>query len=297
MIHAHHFHFVDQPTLQEEYASFGFKSVVDQTKNVICVEEIVTYKGFENRTVMRYLSGRASFYLSDTLFDKITANDDWGLEIEDVLTLIWDASKKRILYGRGKLFTSKLLQFWIFHTFFPIALELQREYKMLHVGAVEVEGSPILFSGPSFAGKSTMTDFFLQQGHTLFSDDTLPVKEENGAYVVYPSFPYHRPYREPETLGYRVDNFARKPAVIKAVFDLVSVAPDAPVEIHSPKGIARFKSVFYSGFIKFSFMKKERLIFFSAMAQSIPVYQINIPWDKDRLPEVYDAITQHVKTL
>jgi len=297
MIHGHHFYFSDQPILQKEYDSFAFVSAKEQSNNVICVKELVSYEGFENRTVIRYLSGRASFYLSHTLFDKISKNDDWGLEIENVLTLVWDASKRQILYGRSRLFTPKLLQFWIFHTFFPMVLEFERTYKMLHVGAVGVEGSPILFSGPSFAGKSTMTDFFLKQGHTLFSDDTLPVRVENGAYVVYPSFPYHRPYREPESLGYRMDNFARKPAAIKVIFDLIGVAADAPVDIHSPKGVEKFKSFFYSGFIKFAFMKKERFDFFTKMAMTVPVYKVSVPWDKERLPEVYEAIVKKTKEL
>ncbi len=297
MIHAHHFHFVDQPALQEAYESFRFGSGANSVHKVIKVKEMFAYVAFKNRSDPINMSARECFYLSNTAFENIGIYDDWGLEVEDVLTLVWDASKKLILYGRGKLFTAKLLQFWIFHTFFPIVLELQREYKMLHVGAVEVNASALLFSGPSFAGKSTMTDYFLKQGHTLFSDDTLPLKEENGSYVVYPSFPYHRPYREPESLGYRIDNFGRKPLAIKALFDLRAVAPDAPVEIQISKGVERFKACFYAGFIKFSFMKKERLCFFGKMAMTVPVYKVFVPWDKDRLPEVYEAIVAELKKL
>ena len=295
MIHAHHFYFVDQSLLQEEYDAFEFNKN-DESKTVE-VRQIEAYAGFEKRSRLVYMSGRGCFYLSNTFFDQIGIDDDWGLEVEGVLSLVWDSGAGQILYGKGKDFTPELLRFWIFHTFFPIVLEFQKEFKMLHVGAVEVEGGPILFSGPSFAGKSTMTDYFLKQGHTLYSDDTLPVREEDGEYVVYPSFPYHRPYREPETLGYRVDNFAKKPAAIKAMFELIAADPDEAIDITAPKGIARFKSCFYSGFIKFSFMKKERLDFFAAMAQHIPVYQVSVPWDKKRLPEVYKAIVEHVKAL
>ncbi len=298
MIHGHHFHFADMPEIQKEYDSFGFSAEENALTETIRVEEIdEAYAGFEQRKGLVLLSGREAYYLYTVPFSDLGKEDDWGLEIVNVLTLVWDAKKRRILYAKGEKFTARLLQFWIFHTFFPIVLELEREYKMLHVGAVEAEGGPILFAGPSFAGKSTMTDFFLKQGHTLFSDDTLPVREENGVYVVYPSFPYHRPYREPETLGYRMDNFARKPAPIKALFDLHGVAADAPVEISIPKGLAKFKAFFYSGFIKFPFMKKERMAYFAQMAKEVPVYKVSVPWDKERLPEVYAAIIEKTKTL
>jgi hypothetical protein len=94
-----------------------------------------------------------------------------------------------------------------------------------------------------------------------------------------------------------MDNFARKPAAIKAMFDLIGVAADAPVEIHSSKGREKFKSFFYSGFIKFSFMKKERFDFFTKMAMAVPVYKVYVPWDKERLPEVYEAIVNKTKAL
>ncbi len=293
MIHGHHFHFVDLPELQEEYAS-GEENIPGRT---VRVEESAGYAGFEQRKALTLLSGREAHYLYTVPFEKLTKDDDWGLEVKNVLSLVWDAGSRRILYGRGEEFTAERLRFWVYHTFFPIVLELRREYKMLHVGSVEVNGGPVFFSAPSFGGKSTMTDYFIRQGHTLYADDTLPVKIENGEYIAYPSFPYHRPYREPETLGYRVENFARQPAPIKALFDLHGVEPDAPVRIVEPKGIEKFKAFFYSGFIKFPFMKKERFDYFTKMAQCVPVYRVEVPWDKARLPEVYDAIVRKTESL
>lgn len=297
MIHAHQFYFADQSMLQQEYESFGFESENSSTRESIIVKEMKDYAGFEHRSGLRYMSGRRCYYLYTIAFAKLGEKDDWGLEVEDVLTLVWDSERKQILYGEGKHFTPELLQFWIFHTFFPIVLELQRGYKMLHVGSVEIEGVPVLFGAPSYGGKSTMTDFFIQKGHTLFSDDTLAVRKEDGDYIIYPSFPYYRPHREPESLGYRVDNFARHPAPIKVLFDLHGVAPNAPVEINISKGIQKFKAFFYSGFIKFPFMKKERFDYFTQMSKQVPVYKVSVPWDKDRLDEVYEAIVKKTQEL
>jgi hypothetical protein len=297
MIHGHNFLFVDQPQLQQEYDSFGFHLWKNDGGNKIEVREIGTYEGFQKRSVLVYLSGRGCYYLSNTAPDMIKKEDDWGLEVMDVLTLVWDSGNSRVLYSRGKYFAPRLLQFWIFHTFFPMVLEFQRSFRMLHVGAVEVAGGPILFSAASFGGKSTLTDYFIRQGHALYADDTLPLREEDGHYVVYPSFPYHRPYRQPETLGNRVENFARKPAPIKAIFELKRAMPDAEIEITPALGAEKFKILYHTHFIRFRFMKHERFLQVLKMAKSVPVYNVTVPWDKNRLPEVYRSIVAHTQQM
>jgi hypothetical protein len=297
MIYAHHFHFAEQPELRREYMSFGFKPGIGQEACIIEVAEMKEYPGFGYRSGLRYLSGQRSYYLSNRELESIGREDDFGLEVVDVLTLVWESGHRRILYGKGEGFTLQRLQFWIYHTFFPLVLELGREYKILHVGAVEIDGGPVFFSAPSYGGKSTLTDYFISKGHTLYADDTLPVRRENGRLIAYPSFPYHRPYRQPETLGYRVDNFAKGPAPLKALFELESAPADAKVEIVVPTGIERFKSCFYSTFIKFKFMKKERFDFFTKMAQEVPVFKVTVPWDMERLDEVYEAIVTKTKEL
>ena len=294
MIHSHHFYFVDQPVLQEEYESFGFKRKKDGS-DVIVVREIKEHNGFRQRNGMTSMSGRNCAYLSDGPLSEIGKHDAWGLEVIDVLSLAWEPASRTILYGKGKLFTPELLRFWIFHTFFPIVLEREQSYKMLHVGGVEVGGGPILFSANSFGGKSTLTNYFVQKGHALFSDDTLAVRKEDEHYIVYPSFPYHRPYRQVESLGVRAENFARSPAPIKAVFELHPSAPDAEVEITPSLGVERFKTLYYSHFIQFRFMKHERSAFALQMAKVVPVYNISVPWDMKRLDEVYEAIVRHTE--
>ncbi len=293
MIHAHHFYFADQPLLQEEYESFGFEVPTKNDTDTIVVKEIREHSGFCIRSTAGFMSGRQCYYLTDKPFADMKEDDDWGLEVVDVLTLAWNSASRSIVYGRGKLFIPELLRFWVLHTFFPMVLELEKKYKMLHVGAVGVEGGPILFSAASFGGKSTLTDYFLRQGHALYSDDTLAVRKENGQYIAYPSFPYHRPYRQPETLGNRAENFSRKPMPIKAIYELERVASDLPVEISLAKGVEKFKTLYYSNFIIFRFMKKERFTFAMQMANHVPVYRITVPHDMDRLEEVYQAIVEH----
>ena len=130
------------------------------------------------------------------------------------------------------------------------------------MGSVEIGGKPVVFSAFSFGGKSTMTDYFLQKGHTMLSDDSLAIDKRGNEYYAIASYPFHRPYREFETLGYPVENFATEPKPLHAVYLLEKSEPDAAVEIIELKGIEKFKAFHYSSFIDFSFMKKERFDFF-----------------------------------
>ncbi|WP_292656511.1 hypothetical protein [Nitratifractor sp.] len=296
MIHAHHFFFTDLPGLQEEYEAFGFARVEDESQAVI-VRELEWHAGFERRNGLRSMSGRLCYYLSDGDFGTSRGRGDWGLEVQEVLSLVWDAEHRNISYGKGPRFTPELLRFWIWHTFFPITLALEGEYMPMHVGAVEIDGAPVLFSAASFGGKSTLTDHFLQKGHALYSDDTLPIKRVGDDYLAYPSFPYHRPYRRPETLGEPFGNFARQPAPVRAIFELIPAAPDAAVTVTPVRGVERFNILHQSQFVRFAFLKHRRYAFALEMAKVVPVFQLTVPWDLKRLDEVYEAVRRHLETL
>ena len=236
-------------------------------------------------------------YLSTTLFENVETKISWALEIKDVMVLIWDVKERKILYIKGSNYTSVQLRYWVFHTFFPIVLELERTYRILHVGSVEIGGKPVLFSAFSFGGKSTLTDYFIRQGHTLLSDDSLGIEERDDGYCAIPSYPFHRPYREIETLGYYAENFSTEPKPVHAVYLLDKSEPDAKIDIVELKGIEKFKAFHYSAFINFNFMKQERFAFFTKMAQKVPVYKITYPHDMEKLPDVYASIVQHTETL
>ncbi len=241
------------------------------------------------------VSGREIRYISDLSFSKDNHDISWGMEIKDILTLFWSKEKREIRYKKGMKYQAKYLQFWLYHTFFPIVLELRSIYHILHVGSVEINGKPVLFSALSFGGKSTMTDHFIQKGHTMLSDDSLGIDKRGNEYYAIASYPFHRPYRELETLGYPVENFATEPKPLHAVYLLEKSQPDAEVEIIEIKGIEKFKAFHYSTFIDFDFMKKERFDFFTQMAKHVPVYQVRVPWDLERLGEVYEKIIHSVR--
>lgn len=238
------------------------------------------------------MSGRRMRYGSDGPFKDADDNFCWGIDVEEVVSLRWKAASATVFYRPLRHFTPKLLRFWVLHTFLPLVFELRHCFRMLHVGAVEVQGRALLFSAFSFGGKSTLTDFFLQQGHRLLSDDSLGVKRQADKYYAVSSYPFHRPYRELETLGYHTDRFQADPLPVHAVYVLVKSDLEAPVTIAELTGVEKFKAFHYSTFIDIPFMKRERLDYFAQMAKRVPVYKVTVPWDLERLSEVYEAITK-----
>ncbi len=292
MIFAHHFDFQNEPTLQQEH-SLVPSGPCCQNNEIIQVIESSEYAYmdvFLSKSDWFPISGQEGRYRGSSPFRETDEDLPWALEIKDVLTLIWDAADQKIIYIKSKNYTHERLRFWIYHTFFPLVLELKQKYSILHAGSVEIAGKPVLFSAFSFGGKSTLTDYFIRQGHTMLSDDTIAIDKHGDTYCAIASYPFHRPYREVETLGYPVVNFATEPKPLQAIYLLEKSEPGALVEIAEIKGIEKFKAFYYSSFIDFDFMKQRRFVFFSEMAKHIPAYKVKVPWNIQRLGEVYHAI-------
>lgn len=214
----------------------------------------------------------------------------WAFEIKEVLSFFWENGSSTVSYIAHEKFTEQLLKYWTLHILLPIFLTVTEKYDFLHAGAVEVEHKSVLFVAESFGGKSTMTGFFLKQGHALISDDKVACCESDGVFFAHPSIPYHRPYRKMEDLGYFVENMATIPKPIHAIYELDRAVPQASIVISELHGIEKFKSLCYSSEINLSFLKTKRFAFLAQMAKSVRVYRVTVPWDLERLDEVYKAI-------
>ncbi len=295
MIFGHHFNFQDEPSLQIEYSATS-SAIYSKTNKTIQVIESFEYTHMDTflfTTDWFFLSGQEGRYHSISSFEKINEGLSWSLEIKDVLILIWDASAKNIIYIKGKNYRPERLRFWIYHTFFPLVLELKRKYHILHASSVEIEGKPVVFSASSYGGKSTLANYFIRQGHTMLSDDAIAIDKHDNTYFTIASYPFNRHYRELEVLGKPVINFATESKPLYAVYLLEKSEPNAEIEIEEIKGIEKFKAFYYSSFIDFDFMKQRRFDFFTEMAKNIPAYKVKVPWDIQRLEEVYKAICRN----
>ena len=96
-----------------------------------------------------------------------------------------------------------------------------------------------------------------------------------------------------EDLGYFIENVAATPKPIHAIYELDRAEPDAPVTITELHGIEKFASLRYSSEINLAFLKTKRFAFLMRLAKAVPVYKVIIPWDMERLAEVYAIICEH----
>ncbi len=196
---------------------------------------------FDKKSKTSSVSNRQIRYHGDASFDRRSGKEfSWGLEIKEVVTLIWEHSSGSVLYIRGESYSDELLRYWLFHTFFPLVLEMEGRYRILHTASVEIDGRAVLFSAPSHGGKSTLLDYFLRQGYPLLSDDTLAIEHREDGFYATGSYPYYRPFRKVESLGLYHPNFVQEPRRISAFFSLQRGKADDKVQISKTRGIRTF---------------------------------------------------------
>lgn len=221
----------------------------------------------------------------------------WLFSVEDVISFTWENGSHEIFYFFHESATNEIFKFWLYHIVLPIKLSIEQVYKFLHAGAVEVEGYPILFMAPSFGGKSTLTDYFIQMGHPLITDDKMATFEKNGIFYSVPSHPYHRPYRQVEVLGYECENSATEIKPIHAIYMLEKGGAEDECTIRPLKGIEKFSRLHEGGEMNFSFFTKDYVQYLSRLANNVNVFSIKVPHDLARLHEVYGTIVEHCASI
>ena len=232
---------------------------------------------------------------SDKPFTDNQTEQTLNFHVEDVVTFSAQKNHDTIYYKVYKEGNDELVKYWFSHTFLPILFTFEDIYYFLHAGAVEINFKPVLFVADSFGGKSTMTDFFIKKGHTMISDDKVGVYEDDRGIISVPSYAYHRPYRKVEDLGYPVENFAKECRVMHAIFNLVKVEASESIKIEEVFGIEKFQILKFSTEIDLPINLKSRFGMLSKIANNVKLYNISIPWDLNRLEEVYLEIVNFIK--
>jgi len=241
--------------------------------------------------------GRDLTLHSDAEFNAVEENQFWAFEIKGVVTFYWYSGTMELKYIRYDDFTEKLLKYWVLHVVLPTFFIIEGIYDFLHAGAVEIGENPILFIAPSMGGKSTITDYFMKQGHMMISDDKVATFQKNGFFYAIPSYYYHRPYRDKEDLGLFVNNFAQIPKKMHIVYALEAVEKNEEVRIKLLSGIEKYQSLRDAKEMNLFFHESTQFNYLSKIAQKLSVFKVMIPWDINRLDEVYDAIILHQYNL
>lgn len=267
-------------------------------KNILISQlETIDLSRFPVKLIYQNNQDREVVLATDRDFRVPDDNQEWLFMVENVLSFTWKTKSNEILYCFHELATNEIFTFWLYHIVLPIYFSIGQEYKFLHAGAVEVEGHPILFMAPSFGGKSTLTDYFLQMGHPLITDDKMATFEKNEIFYSVPSHPYHRPYRQVEALGYECENTATEIKPIHAIYMLEKGEPEDECTIRPLKGIEKFSRLHEGGEMNFSFFTKDYVQYLSRLANNVNVFSIKVPHDLARLHEVYGTIVEHCESI
>jgi len=280
--------FKDEPSLDD-----GLYRKSKEDISLFKSDDTTLFEQLTVRSEYRPLSGREARYGAMQVYAACETGCRWGVDVKGLVQFVWTRGEHTLHYHTEETCTPELLQFWTLHTIIPMMLSLDQTYSILHVGAVTIDDKAIIFSADSFGGKSTLTDYFLRKGHRLLSDDTLGVYEDDNRFLAVASYPFHRPFRSAESLGYKVSEVVETPKVIKAVYLLVRADAKSAVSISKIQGVEKYKALHFSTFIDFDFLKKSTFSQMSAFVNVTPVYRVMVPWDTERLEAVYESICEH----
>ncbi len=237
--------------------------------------------------------GRDVSLSTDSTFGRSSPGQGWYLQVAGVVSFSWTGGGSTIFYHVLEQGTQALLAFWFTHIFLPLFLTLERGFDFIHCAAVEIDDKPVLFIAPSTGGKSALGDHFLKRGHPMLSDDKAATFWHENAFYAIPSHPHHRPFREFEVLGYRVDNFAASAKPIHAFYILEAGEPGSAIQISEVTGFRKFEELMPNYLYSFRFLQEQRLHWLAHLARKSLVFRVRRPWKLDRMQEVYEAICTH----
>ncbi|MEM1156219.1 MAG: hypothetical protein AAGI44_18950 [Pseudomonadota bacterium] len=218
------------------------------------------------------------------------------LVVQNVVSLYWQSGDTAIYYRLDQSGSYDLLSFWFTHILLPLHLTLECNFNFLHASAVEIDQGAILFLAGSTGGKSTMANYFLHRGHGLVSDDKVSTFLEDSACYAEPSCPFHRPWREHEVLGDRVEQFSSAKTPVRTIYLLERNSTDVDIEIEELTGYRKFEALLSNYLYTFDFLHPHRLAWLAELAERTPIYRIRRPWDLSRLGDVYEAICEHERS-
>ena len=272
------------------------KKVEGEFSDVITIQENAIFNlkdKLSYEMIFPESQGRDLALFSNREFNNIDKEKVWAFEVKGVMTFFWHSGTMKLEYIKYDNFTEVLLKYWALHVVLPTFFIIEEIYDFLHAGAVEVDDNPILFIAPSMGGKSTMTDYFMKQGHTMISDDKVATFQKEGYFYAVPSYPHHRPYRNIEDIGYFVENFANTPKRMHVIYALESIESNEDVGIRELSGIEKFKSLRDAKEMNLFFHESRQLSYLVKIAKGVSVFKVTVPWDLKRLNEVYDVIVEH----
>lgn len=190
----------------------------------------------------------------------------------------------------------------------------------IHASAVAARGKAVLFSGVSGAGKSTLAARLARDGFEPLADDVAPVAFDAGGDLrLMPAVrrlrlwtesvdaldlgdaPIYPEKRNADRMSWRPDRTAGElPHPIGACY-LISNVTAADPAIRPITGVAAFaalhKAIYRRGVMSALNLDEPLFPILSALATGTPLFQLSIPLDFKRLPQVVDLLYGHWRNL
>jgi len=136
--------------------------------------------------------------------------DHWHLHIEGLGSFYWHRHGTTIRYRLADPQAPEAaLHYWIIRILLPLYLHLVYDYIVLHAASYLIDGKARLLLAPAGWGKSEYIRRLDRLGVPILSDDVTVIERRGACYRVFPSYPYTRRGREPETLGEPLRHFYR----------------------------------------------------------------------------------------
>lgn len=221
----------------------------------------------------------------------------WKLKIEGLFSFQWSNQHDRIQVSSIGDPDMKLLSFWLLHTVIPVYLMLKETSFFLHASAIEVDNQALLFLAPSFGGKSSLADYFVQQGYNIISDDKIRLQHRFDRYLAFPSHPYRRPFRQNEILGKLSDHFAECSRPVNVLYLLNLVQPECAFCINKIKGLNKFVLLKEAYLYEPASLTEKEIKNVLLMVQQCNMFSIDIPSGLEHLPATLKTILQHSRNL
>ncbi|NYF78407.1 hypothetical protein [Granulicella arctica] len=234
-----------------------------------------------------------------------------AVQIDSILDIQYWIASNTIQCLAVHEMSDESLRYWILQQIIPLYVFLRGSTEFLHGMAFrttsnndttsESSAGCVAVLGPSHAGKSTLLNYFLTEGHALVTDDHIAIHRQSYADV-QPAIPFYRPYRAAEDLGYRAANYSPDASPLRHIYLLKPAPATMAPQAQRITGIDAVCAV--ASYLHYTLPNSKKLDHFplvddrfrglAEVARQVPVSILRVPRSLDRLPEVYEFIQKDV---
>lgn len=231
---------------------------------------------------------------SDRNSDSVEPGQPWCVSIDQRVQFSWVSGTREIRYHLLPDGDLPNLSFWFTHIVLPVFLASENLYDFLHAAAVMVDERALVLVAPTTGGKSTLANYFIQQGHALITDDKLATYVQGDHVMATASHRYHRPYRAHQEIGVEAPLSTDKTLPISAIFNLKRPPGATELDLRELEGAEKIAALLDNSMFAFKHRARSHFRFLYDLVSRVYVFEVLVPDELDRLGEVYTLIMNQI---